>query len=137
MPITPVYFPKFGPEAAFPTGSGCFGPRPKLFCGQPCTLQHRCALHSALSTGHPGSAGGFGQGQHGHGSPFSTVPTQKEPTAFFWGEESGLGHTEKFVSFFTISWQFGPHPCSRQQTLSSVLGEVLDLVQLTSETCCA
>lgn len=83
----------------------------------------------------------FGLGQRGHGPPFSTLPAQKKPTAFFWGEESGLGHTGKFflkVSFFTISWHFGPHPCGRQQmTLSSVLREVLDFVQLTSETCCA
>lgn len=43
---------------------------------------------------------------------------------------------KKFLSFFSVSWLFGPHPCSRQQmSPSSVLCKVLVFVQLTPETC--
>lgn len=67
-----------------PQGVGAAGPRPKLFCGQHCTLQHRCALHSPLDTGHPAgmrisSAGGSGLAALGEGSVAMGPPSPQCP----------------------------------------------------------
>lgn len=104
--------------------------------GQHSPLPHRSALRLPLGAGcrgrlRVGGAGGSGLAVASYGPPFSPAPARTKPSPE--GERKvALGmKKKKFLSFFSISWLFGPHPCSRQQmSPSSVLSEGLNFLQL-------